>query len=134
MLGEKSFIIPHDLPQAGETCDRTCFGLYHQGAILHHGQLMLPAIGGIDWTNRRQNVLLTSNATSFLDFQDKRAKWGSPMPDKRHLHCVVKFNESTVIVFGGGNQINGLEAKFTIPNFIFTNLSLDELRSGFFMG
>ena len=55
------------------------------------------------------------------------------MPERRHLHCVVAYNESTAIIFGGGNKINGSDLADTYVNYFYWNVRLDELHSGFFM-
>ncbi len=111
MNGEKSYLVPIDLPYVyGSICGNGifCYGGYYEGVMLYKGQLMLPIIGGTIFYRRHpvtneQLKQQPSNATAYVDFKDWRTKWGAKLPEGRHLHCIVKYNESTAFVFGGSS-------------------------------
>ncbi len=144
-------MVPHDLPyyrSINETkamlCDDTvhCFGRYFKGVILHQGQVVIPTIGGlyrppldpIKGSNTKNNVKIQPHkSTTYLDFQDKKIKWGPELPKGRYHHCVVKYNESTAFVFGGG-EVAGKDGKGYLIKYYMRGVAIvKELRSGFFM-
>ncbi len=70
---------------------------------------------------------------TYLDLKDKKQKWGDELPLARTMHCVVKYNESTAFIFGGGD-IGGRNGEGYIQTtYNMWKAYVKELRSGFFM-
>ena len=105
--------------------------------------MMLPTIGGIykprhpksgKPTTKTQKIQ-PSRSMTYMDFQERRIKWGTELPEGRHLHCVVQYNESTAFVFGGGSTAgpDGQGDLFVNYKKKINTTVVQELRSGFFM-
>ncbi len=103
---------------------------------------MITMIGGIN-QSARDNITgeptaLTTKVQPFkswnyLDLKEKKMKWGKDMPFGRTNHCVVKYNESTALIFGGA-EIAGINGEgYTGTKYNMLKAYMKELRSGFFM-
>ena len=149
-MEDKSYIVPHDLAWYKHPTERKrydcgshdCAGSYLRGAILHHGRIMITGIGGLNRPPRDpvtgKNTYLTqkvqpAKSWTYLDFKEKKIKWGVELPLARHNHCVVKYNQSSVFIFGGGDIAGETGQGYTRNKYKFMEAYVKELRSGFFM-
>ncbi len=149
--GDKSYIIPHDLGwyqhpndhTQQEACGgTTCPGFYLRGVVLYQGQIMVTGIGGLNpppkdpVTGKRtvfSQSIQPSKAWTYMDFKDNKIKWGNDLPFGRHHHCVVKYNESTAFVFGGGDVGGEHGQGYILRNYRHKYAIVKDLHSGFFM-
>ena len=150
--GDKSYIVPHDLafythatdPQTYLCGTTACAGFYLRGVVLHNGQVMVIGIGGLNLPPRNLTTgqpthfsqpIQPANTWTYMDFKEKKIKWGKNLPFARYHHCVVKYNESTAFVFGGGDNGGENGKGYILAKYRFKGpeVFIKELRSGFFM-
>ncbi len=109
--------------------------------MLHNGRVMITSIAGVypatrdpvTGKERKRVKVQPGRFWTYLDFKDKMIKWGDDLPLARYHHCVVKFNETTAFIFGGGDTAGQDGKGHVIRDYKRKQVMIKELRSGFFM-